>query len=147
MFWKYAKQLYWNRTLAWVFSCKLAPYFQNTFFTRTPLKGWIWHLDIHIWGPFMEMFSSLANFVRLSILQQKESFVHGHSYIWEEFLYNLLKSTSKLAWALGGFNTLFRSKCWFVNRKVKGSLLNPLSISDINLYLSTYFLLKLKMVL
>ena len=26
-----AKQLYWNRTLAWVFSCKLAIYFQNTF--------------------------------------------------------------------------------------------------------------------
>ena len=26
-----AKQLYWNRTLAWVFSCKFAAYFQNTF--------------------------------------------------------------------------------------------------------------------
>ena len=26
-----AKQLYWNRTLAWVFSCKFAVYFQNTF--------------------------------------------------------------------------------------------------------------------
>ena len=29
---KDAKQLYWNRTLAWVFSCKFAVYFQNTFF-------------------------------------------------------------------------------------------------------------------
>ena len=26
-----AKQLYWNHTLAWVFSCKFAAYFQNTF--------------------------------------------------------------------------------------------------------------------
>ena len=29
---KVAKQLHWNQTLAWVFSCKFAAYFQNTFF-------------------------------------------------------------------------------------------------------------------
>ena len=29
---KVAKQLYWNRTSAWLFSCKLAAYFQNTFY-------------------------------------------------------------------------------------------------------------------
>ena len=28
---KVALQLYWNPTLAWVFSCKFAAYFQNTF--------------------------------------------------------------------------------------------------------------------
>ena len=28
---KVAKQLYWNHTLAWVFFCKFAVYFQNTF--------------------------------------------------------------------------------------------------------------------
>ena len=28
---KVAKQLYWNHTLAWVFSCKFAAYFQNIF--------------------------------------------------------------------------------------------------------------------
>ena len=28
---KVAKQLYWNHTSAWVFSCKIATYFQNTF--------------------------------------------------------------------------------------------------------------------
>ena len=28
---KIAKQLYWNLTSAWVFSCKFAAYFQNTF--------------------------------------------------------------------------------------------------------------------
>ena len=28
---KDAKQLYWNRTSAWVFSCKFAAYFQNNF--------------------------------------------------------------------------------------------------------------------
>ena len=29
---KVAKQLYWNRTSAWVFSCKFVAYFQNIFF-------------------------------------------------------------------------------------------------------------------
>ena len=29
---KVALQLYWNRTLEWVFSCKFTVYFQNTFF-------------------------------------------------------------------------------------------------------------------
>ena len=29
----------WNHTLAWVFSCKFAVYFQHTFFLRTPLNG------------------------------------------------------------------------------------------------------------
>ena len=28
---KGALQLYWNHTLAWVFSCEFATYFQNTF--------------------------------------------------------------------------------------------------------------------
>ena len=28
---KVALQLYWNHTSAWVFSCKFAAYFQNTF--------------------------------------------------------------------------------------------------------------------
>ena len=31
---KVTKQLYWNRTSAWVFACKFAAYFQNTFFTE-----------------------------------------------------------------------------------------------------------------
>ena len=29
---KVALRLYWNHTLAWVFSCKFAGYFQNTFY-------------------------------------------------------------------------------------------------------------------
>ena len=28
---KVEKQLYWNHTSAWVFSCKFAAYFKNTF--------------------------------------------------------------------------------------------------------------------
>ena len=28
---KFALQLYWNHTSAWVISCKVAAYFQNTF--------------------------------------------------------------------------------------------------------------------
>ena len=31
---KVAKQLYWNCTSAWVFSCKFAAYFQNIFFSE-----------------------------------------------------------------------------------------------------------------
>ena len=31
---KFALQLYWNYTSAWVFSCKFAAYFQNTFYTE-----------------------------------------------------------------------------------------------------------------
>ena len=29
---KVALQIYWNHTSAWVFSCKFAAYFQNTFY-------------------------------------------------------------------------------------------------------------------
>ena len=39
---KFAKQLYWNHTSAWVFSCKFDAYFQNSFFTehlRTTASG------------------------------------------------------------------------------------------------------------
>ena len=36
---KVALQLYWNRTSAWVFSCKFAAYFQNTFSQNT--SGWL----------------------------------------------------------------------------------------------------------
>ena len=32
--------IYWNSTLVWVFSCKHAAYFQNTFLLRTTLDGW-----------------------------------------------------------------------------------------------------------
>ena len=31
---KVALQLSWNRTSAWMFSCKFAAYFQNTFFSE-----------------------------------------------------------------------------------------------------------------
>ena len=31
---KVAKQLYWDHTSAWVFSCKFTSYFQSTFFTE-----------------------------------------------------------------------------------------------------------------
>ena len=36
---KIAKQHYWNHISAWVFSCKIAAYFQKIFFLRTPLGG------------------------------------------------------------------------------------------------------------
>ena len=39
-----ALQLYWNRTPAWVFSCKFVVYFQNTFSLETPLDGCFWYV-------------------------------------------------------------------------------------------------------
>ena len=52
---KVAKQLYWNRTSAWVFSCKFAAYFQNTF------------LFEHLWraASFQYFFLSLTNVTNL----------------------------------------------------------------------------------
>ena len=35
----FALQLYWNRTFTWLFSCKFAAYFHNTFLKNT--SGWL----------------------------------------------------------------------------------------------------------
>ena len=43
---KVAKQLYWNRTSAWVFSSKFVTYFQNTFFQGTPQGGCFYMLHL-----------------------------------------------------------------------------------------------------
>ena len=40
---KYEITLYWNHTLAWVFSCKFAAYFQNTF-PKNTCGGLVWDL-------------------------------------------------------------------------------------------------------
>ena len=37
---KVAKQLYWNRTLAWVFSCKFASYFQEHLWVAASENSW-----------------------------------------------------------------------------------------------------------
>ena len=37
---KVVLQLYWNHTVAWMYGCKFAAYFQNTFFIRTPQGGY-----------------------------------------------------------------------------------------------------------
>ena len=39
---KVAKQIYWNYTSAWVFSCKICCIFSEHFFKRTPLDGYFW---------------------------------------------------------------------------------------------------------
>ena len=40
-----ALKFYWNRTSAWVFSCKFAAYFQNNLFLRTPLGDYFCRYD------------------------------------------------------------------------------------------------------
>ena len=47
---KVALQLFWNRTSTWVFSCKFATYFQNTFQLRTPLNGCFWREFKELWN-------------------------------------------------------------------------------------------------
>ena len=53
---KVAMQLYWNYTLAWVFSCKFAAYFQNTSFLERLWVGastfWVF-TEIH-WQKFLD---------------------------------------------------------------------------------------------
>ena len=46
--WWISEQLYWNRTLARVFSCKFAAYFQEHLFLRTPLGGCF--CNLHLWN-------------------------------------------------------------------------------------------------
>ena len=50
---KDAKQLYWNRTLAWVFSCKFAAYFENTFYEE------------HLWLAASELRRSISQSYKL----------------------------------------------------------------------------------
>ena len=59
---KVALQLYWNRTSAWVFSCKFAAYFQNTFSSErlwttasVILSDILWHMKFNFsdWLSFM----------------------------------------------------------------------------------------------
>ena len=60
-----ANQLYWNHTSAWVFSCKLPAYFQNTF---------SWE---HLWRAASAIFNCMKSFV--SILNSK--FLFSSLYI------------------------------------------------------------------
>ena len=50
---KVALQFYWNQTSAWVFSCKFAAYFQNTFswehLWMAVSYSWIWRSNQNIW--------------------------------------------------------------------------------------------------
>ena len=43
---KVGKQLCWNHTSAYVFSCTFAAYFQNNFFLRTALDGCFWNTSL-----------------------------------------------------------------------------------------------------
>ena len=56
---KVALQLYWNRTSAWVFSCKFAEYFQNTFFKE------------HLWVAASESFYMGLKFYTLEVTAQQ----------------------------------------------------------------------------
>ena len=44
---KVANQLYWNCTLAWVFSCRFDAYFKSTFYNNT--SGWLLLKEEHLY--------------------------------------------------------------------------------------------------
>ena len=69
---KVAKQLYWNHTSAWMFFCKLAAHFQNSFgWLRTPLDGCVCKTTsqqprivkqtILNWSPSLKSFASFQH--------------------------------------------------------------------------------------
>ena len=65
---KLAKQLYWNRTSAWVFSWKLAAYFQNTF------------LDGCFWVYYMTEKDGGKYFRRLDLEERDKTCLLKHMY-------------------------------------------------------------------
>ena len=60
---KLAKKLYWNHTLAWMFSCKFVAYFQNTFFSED-----IWR------APSIAICKNLQSFIKLFEIYQYQLF-------------------------------------------------------------------------
>ena len=79
-FWKYTvnlqetthvkAQLYWNLTSLWMFSCKLAAFFQNTFFLE------------HLWKTAIDNCNLL--------------YVLFESFLWKSFLPGILATFSRL---------------------------------------------------
>ena len=80
---KVALQLYWNRTSAWVFSCKFAAYFQNTFSQEHLWRATSDCIQYLIWTAWV-----LINFYeqkqRLLVrsVMENASFISFHWGIW-----------------------------------------------------------------
>ena len=73
---KIAKKLYWDHTCAWVFSCKSAVYFQNTFFKNTSkglllcccsFKRTVWQMAKHH-SPLLKNLEKLHSFTQRMFL-------------------------------------------------------------------------------
>ena len=63
---KVAKQLYWNHTLVWVFSCKFAAYFQNTFFNTSGCLLLSIVLKTSVLFQFLRYYSNWIHFLNLT---------------------------------------------------------------------------------
>ena len=57
---KVAKQLYWNRTSTWVFSCKFAAYFQNIFSQE------------HLWKAAYELLPEIVKGSKMKIVSNQK---------------------------------------------------------------------------
>ena len=73
---KIAKKFYWNHTCTWVFSCKSAVYFQNTFFKNTSkglllcccsFKRTVWQMAKHH-SPLLKNLEKLHSFTQRMFL-------------------------------------------------------------------------------
>ena len=79
---KVAKQLHWNHSSAWVFSCKFTAYFKNTF-----SKDQLWmaasdYLNLSITQSlkiFKKIYQSLFFFTKPFEASQKQSFLSNYS--------------------------------------------------------------------
>ena len=58
---KVAEQVYWNRTSAWMFSCKFAAYFQNVFSKE------------HVWVAASEFNSLCVMFIKFGKLEDEKT--------------------------------------------------------------------------
>ena len=87
---KVALQLYWNRTLAWVFCCKFAAYIQNTFSQEHLSRAACYVSYTMITYPFCSnsskkiFFSTMFSALQYSFLHYEFSWWFLVYFIWTE---------------------------------------------------------------
>ena len=88
-FYKLTKQRYWNHTLAWVFSCKFAAYFQNTFSKEHLWRAAsqcpsleIWYRDLHTFQPLRPEVRKWKGYISLLSIRRKSVLVEMTTILW-----------------------------------------------------------------
>ena len=98
---KFAKQLYWNHTLAWVFSSKLAAYFQHTFLAASdPCFCWISNLKSNETVVFVQLDNQCIinrNNPTISNVLFRRKFVHFSMAVLKKYYYYCGSMLTELA--------------------------------------------------